>query len=314
MRRFQPEELFTQVIPETLLAKIIQFPLTRFFIKMTMVFGGMFLFANLFASLKVFNGDPEGAGISIMMVLGATLGYWIYCRLVERRSLKELHLKAAIPETFFGLLMGAALFTLVVFCMYFSGVLTFHGINDTSNLGNFIGPLIIAGFIEEYVVRGIIFKLSEEGLGTWIALTIQALFFGFMHAANPNASLLSSLAISLEAGVLLGAIYLLTRRLWMAIGLHFAWNWMQGPFYGVPVSGHDINGFLETSTHGNELLSGGAFGAETSIFAMIACTLTGIIVLLYAIKDRSNIVKPMWKRKKNEAIGGYDTIDLTEKE
>lgn len=239
---------------------------------------------------------------SIAGVLFATFGYIVYCKVVEKRPALELHARPAIFETILGLLIGAGLITVVVLLMYSTGVLQFHGFNAPSSMANFLGPLLIAGFVEEYIFRGVLFKLTEEGLGTWLALLIQAFLFGFIHHSNPNASLLSSLAIALEAGLLLAAVFMITRRLWMAIGIHFAWNWMQGPFYGIPVSGHDINGFIETSISGNELLSGGAFGAEASIFAMLTCTITGLIFLFFAIRKGDNLVKPMWKREKNNTI------------
>ena len=67
--------------------------------------------------------------------------------------------------------------------------------------------------------RQILFRLTEEGLGTWVALVVSALFFGFMHAGNPGATAWSSVAISIEAGLLFGLLYHVTRSLWWCICL-----------------------------------------------------------------------------------------------
>ena len=72
----------------------------------------------------------------------------------------------------------------------------------------------------------------------------------------------SAIAIMLEAGVLLGSAYFLTRRLWLPIGLHIGWNFTQGGVFGIAVSGHPSSGLLQAVLSGPTWLSGGAFGAN----------------------------------------------------
>jgi len=299
---FLPTALFTRLSTNTLLETLIQFPLFRLLLKIVFMMIPAVLGQAIASSLSVaFSFDTALLG-SILMIIGATIGIFAYTNIVEGRPALELSPKHAITEIILGLLLGVLIFSTVVLTMYLVGILKFEGINTASNLTNFLPELLIAGFIEEYIFRGIIFKLSEELLGTWVAIVIQAALFGLIHGSNPNATLFSTFAISIEAGILLVAIYMLTRRLWMAIGLHFAWNWIQGPFFGIPVSGLDINGFFETSVSGPEILTGGAFGAEASIIAVIICTLIGCFVLYKAAKMNNNIVKPLWVRNRiNEA-------------
>lgn len=298
MNAFFPEQLFTRRASNTPLEKLIQFPLCRFLLKIIFMLIPLVIGQLIASSLGVaLNFDTALLG-SILMIVGATIGIAFYTQVVEGRPALELSPKYAIIETSLGLLVGAIIFSSVVFVMYLIGVLKFETVNSPANLVNFLPELLIAGFIEEYIFRGIVFKISEELLGTWIAIIIQALLFGLIHGNNPNATAFSTFAISIEAGILLVAVYMLTRRLWMAIGLHFAWNWMQGPFFGIPVSGLDINGFFETSVNGSELLTGGAFGAEASIIAVILCTLIGCLLLIKATKMKDNIVKPLWVRNK----------------
>ncbi len=93
-------------------------------------------------------------------------------------------------------------------------------------------------------MRGVLFRIVEESLGSWIALALSAALFGALHAFNPGATLTSSIAIALEAGVLLAAVFMVTRRLWMVIGLHTAWNFTEGGVFGASVSGGDAHGML----------------------------------------------------------------------
>ena len=153
------------------------------------------------------------------------------------------------------------------------------------------------GFTEELLFRGILFRWIEEFAGSWAALLLTSALFGLGHIFNPNASLFSSFAIAMEAGVMLGGAYMLTRNIWVPIGLHAAWNFTQGEIWDVPVSGLDQNGLVQAQLSGPELLSGGAFGLEASLFALILCTAAGVWLVVLAIK-RGQLVQPWWVRRR----------------
>ena len=91
--------------------------------------------------------------------------------------------------------------------------------------------------MEELLFRGILFRWLEEFGGSWLALLLTSALFGAAHLGNPNATAFSAFCIAVEAGVLLGAAYMLTRSLWLPMGLHAAWNFTQGEIFDVPVSG-----------------------------------------------------------------------------
>ena len=128
------------------------------------------------------------------------------------------------------------------------------------------------------------------------SLAISAVFFGAAHIANPAATLWSSAAIAIEAGILLALVYHVTRSLWACAGLHAAWNIMQGTVYGIPVSGTHADGFLVSTRTGPDWLSGGAFGAEASVVAL-ACGVAVSAVLLVIALRRGSIVAPSWRRR-----------------
>ncbi len=62
------------------------------------------------------------------------------------------------------------------------------------------------------------FRVIEQSLGSWVALVLSAFFFGLLHAGNPNATWAAALGLSLQAGVLLAAAYMVSRSLWLPIG------------------------------------------------------------------------------------------------
>ena len=143
-------------------------------------------------------------------------------------------------------------------------------------------PAAAVAFREELLFRGIIQRVSEERLGTWLALALASAWFGLQHADNPNADLADGLMIALFGGVLLGACYLATRRLWLAIGVHAAWNLVEGGVFGTPVSGYAIPGVLRSSLSGPEWLTGGAFGPESGVVTLAVCSAASVALLVIA--------------------------------
>src|SRR5205085_9197084 len=129
--------------------------------------------------------------------------------------------------------------------------------------------LLAAAIGEELIYRGVLYRVLEEGLGTVPALVVSAGVFGFTHGANPGATLASSAAIALEAGLLLGLAYTVTRSLWFPIGIHFGWNFAQGGIFNAPISGTQFPGMLNFKIVGPEVWTGGAFGPEASLVSVL---------------------------------------------
>jgi membrane protease YdiL (CAAX protease family) len=245
---------------------------------------------------RPFVGRPADIvlGALVACVLG-WVAYRAYVKLIERRRGVEFGAQGALRELGRGLVIGAALFSATIGVLATLGLYTVQGWRDPAVL---IAPLAIsvgAAVIEELLFRGAIFRIIEASLGTWIALVISAVLFGLVHLGNPNATWLAAVAISLEAGVMLAAAYVLTRRLWLPIGIHAAWNFTQGGIFSVAVSGGKTDGLLVASLSGPSWLSGGEFGAEASLVAMLLCTALGAWLLVLAAR-RGAFVAPFWKR------------------
>lgn len=224
------------------------------------------------------------------------LAYGLLVTFVERRAPGELSPAKAAPHLLLGLAGGAACFSLIVAALWALGAFVVDGVNSDVD---WIGPILVmgvgAGIGEEIVSRGVIFRIVEEGLGTWAALLVSAAVFGGLHIWNPHATAWSALAIALEAGLLFGLLYHLTRSLWVCMGAHAAWNVAQGPFYGIPVSGFEQRGLLASHMQGPDWLTGGAFGAEASVVALCICSLVTSVCLAVAVR-RGSLVPPPWLR------------------
>jgi membrane protease YdiL (CAAX protease family) len=202
-----------------------------------------------------------------------------------------------------GFVVGGVLICLVVLVVTLSGCYRVRALAPASAGGLLwilfqeLVVFFLGAIFEETAVRGLIFQNLEEWLGSWTALGISALFFGFAHARNPGASIVSSLAIAVEAGGLLAAAFILTRNLWFPIGMHWAWNFFQGPIFGVPVSGMRIPSLFDAYLDGPRAWTGGEFGLEAGLPAVVFASALGLTMLGQAAAT-GMLRKPSWRLEK----------------
>ena len=236
-----------------------------------------------------------GALVPLALGLVVLALYAAYVRVVERRPIAELGPDGALGELGRGFAVGGALFATTVAILALVGVAHLQGGDGWRALAVGFAAACGAALVEETLMRAIFFRIVEESLGTWIALALSAALFGLLHVFNPGATAVSTVAIALEAGVLLAAAFVYTRRLWMPIGLHAAWNFTEGGVFGASVSGTRPYGLFRSQFHGAPLLSGGAFGPEASIVAVVVCLSAGVAFAV-AARRRGRVVQPFWAR------------------
>jgi len=270
--------------------RVIQFPLTRIFIGAIPLGAVMAMTELAIVSLGL---GPGGMASSLIVVTGGLVSIAIYVgyvRWIEHRRVAELGGEGSLARELgggFGLGLGLFLVT--------AGLLVGIGVGRIER-GDGLAALVpwllwVTGTAigEELLFRGVMFRIVEERLGSWGALTISALLFGGLHAGNANASVATSLAIALEAGVLLAAAYVASRRLWLAIAMHAGWNLAQLGVLGVQRPGHSTHGMWASRFTGPPLLTGGDWGPELSIIAVAVCLVAACALLVHA-KRRERLV------------------------
>jgi membrane protease YdiL (CAAX protease family) len=227
---------------------------------------------------------------AVAMVVVPTLLYWGFVRLTERRRVSELRGgRRGALEGLAGLTLGAGLFAVIVGILALADAYGVIGRDHWAVL-QWSAPVAAVAFREELLYRGLIQRVSEERLGTWLALAFASVWFGLEHADNPSAGFFDGVMIALFGGVLLGACFLATRRLWLAIGVHAAWNFVEGGVFGTPVSGYAIPGVLRSSLSGPEWLTGGPFGPESSLVTLAVCSAAS--AALCAVAWRRGSLRP----------------------
>lgn len=212
--------------------------------------------------------------------------YWAAVRTGERRSVSELGARRLVPELLLGCAIGAALIAAIVATLWLAGWV----VVDRKPVDGVLLALrdsIRSGVVEELLLRLVIFRLLWRALGIWTALILSALLFGALHLGNPDSSLFAALALMCGEGIVIG-LYLITGRIWASIGMHAAWNFTQGWVFGASVSGtSEIAGgplTLRPTAGVPEILSGGGFGPEATLAALLISTAASLAMLTYAWK------------------------------
>ncbi len=235
-----------------------------------------------------------------ILAITATTAVFIARKYLDKKSLSSLGLnidKYAVLDVVSGIVNSALVMAGIFFVMLWANLIEFNGFSwwtdDAIADAGFriaILPVVFAvvyklGIVawwEELVFRGYIFQNMIAGIGLKWSIIVSSLLFGFGHAANPEATLLSSVLIALITPQLIYA-YLKTGQLWLPIGLHLGWNFFQASIFGFAASGQDSPSLISLSPIGPEWLSGGRFGAEGSIL-VIPFTILSYFLIHYWVR------------------------------
>jgi membrane protease YdiL (CAAX protease family) len=218
-----------------------------------------------------------------LVACAAMLGvYVLLVRLFERRAAHELDLKPGARWAGLGIALGFGGFCFVYAVLTALGVADWIGFQGFAGVAPMLLMAVVSGIGEELAIRGMLFRVVEDSVGTTGALTVSAIIFGLLHALNHGATAVSTVAIMLEAGLMLAAAYAWCRSLWLPIGLHFAWNFTEGGVFGAAVSGGAGRGMIgvNLSPGASALITGGTFGPEASVVAIVfGVALAGVFVI-----------------------------------
>ncbi|MGZ5252911.1 MAG: CPBP family intramembrane glutamic endopeptidase [Flavitalea sp.] len=209
---------------------------------------------------------PSLVSIVMVLLISRSWNHW---------SPEELGFEKnqVIKPLVYGSLFATFLLLIGTLILYLSGSihLSTSGVSPTKIILPLLAFILVA-IGEEMIFRGYILNNLLYSFNKTNALLISGIIFALFHSMNPSVSWISILNI-FAGGILLGATYLYKKNLWIPIGFHFAWNFVQGPVLGFPVSGLSFPSLFSQTSSGSELLTGGAFGFEGSIIQFVVCIL-----------------------------------------
>ena len=229
--------------------------------------------------------------ISIFMLIFV---YVFLFKIYERRSISEFAIQYAGRENILGFIAGGLLVGSIILVLLISESISFTVLNPLTIIFKPLILFILLALGEEIIFRGILYRITEQSLGTWIALIISAFLFGIVHITNDHADFLGILSAAL-AGVMFGVLYTISGRLWYPLAIHIGWNFFQY-FFGLPVSGmDDFEYFMDASRDGPAWFVGGGFGIENSVLTILM--ILGLSAfLIYRIRITGKYIKPFWKK------------------
>ena len=130
---------------------------------------------------------------------------------------------------------------------------------------------------EEVLFRGLLMQGTIEAWDEWGALFISSVIFGgyrIIDIGLNNANWLQFIPFLALPGVMFGWAYLRSGNLWLATGLHFAWNTWQGDILNLTGAHRGKNLFgLVTNVTGPEWFVGTSYGIEVGAAGVLCLVL-----------------------------------------
>lgn len=226
--------------------------------------------------------------LSLFSFAAITLIVLGFCRLIQKRKPATLGFvkKQAAAQYLIGLLAGFIMFSVAVLFCVLTGSLKFYGLSREIRpllLLLFALGYIVQGMAEEVLCRGYMMTSIARRNPLWLAVVLNSLLFAMLHLTNPGISLLAFVNLFLF-GVFASVYFLHTENIWGVSAIHSVWNFVQGNFYGIQVSGmpKSVSVLESLSVEGKSIQNGGDFGLEGGLGVTLALVLGIAVVLLLA--------------------------------
>ncbi|APY11047.1 peptidase [Seonamhaeicola sp. S2-3] len=274
--------------PLNIIFRLILFAISYFFIVGIFQFIG-FLVSNVdLNNLDALKTTEQHLIISLFDFVGNFLLLWLFMKYVDKEKFIKLgfSIQNKIKEIILGILLGVLIMGLGFLTLLMLNEISFYEFNyNFKEIMYSILVYIIVAFVEEAIFRGYILRNLMMSSNSHLALVISSILFALAHGFNPNMDWFSYLDLFL-AGILLGISYVYTRNLWFPIALHFSWNFFQ-TLLGFNVSGQDFYSLIEFKIEEKNILNGGDFGFEGSIFSILIQVLLIVVIFLYYERIKS---------------------------
>lgn len=261
---------------------------------------GQLIFGPILTSISKSSFFAQNQNLIIQFVQLLAFGLissivFIWVLAIEGREIETLgfYKESWLAKYASGLLIGLLMMSTVVFILYIFGFITIEtkslqpvGIAALLNISIILIGWLIQGATEEIVTRGWLMNVLGARYNITVGLILSSVFFALIHSENPGINYVAMLNIVL-VGILLGLIVINTGSLWVACGIHSAWNFAQGNIFGFQVSGNDVGvgSIVDLNLVGNEFITGGQFGPEAGIVCSFVILVLIVIVLFLSKRD-----------------------------
>jgi uncharacterized protein len=267
--------------------RVLSFPPVRIVL-------GIAAFAVLLVPVQVLSGRVSamslaGAALEFYAGIAAIAALAVLGRWVERRPLSEVGLPVgrALMGVPAGLLIGSAIAAVAVGLLTLTGSYVYSGAGDLANSPSNLALLVTfelgSAVVQAVLFFGIVFRILLEWLGRWPSIALSVVLFGLLHLTGPEATAWTGVVVGLSGGALLALAFVLTRAVWLPMGVLWGVNVTVGEFLG-GISGSHAS-LVRARIVGPDLWTGGASGVEGSAAILIPAALT-IAVLAWRVRTR----------------------------
>lgn len=240
--------------------------------------------------MNVLNNMPNWLMIlQLFLTVAVIVVVLIFCVKIQKRSLASVGFtkKHALRDYGIGALIGAATLSASLGINVLFGAMKV----ETTKFNIVVILIYLIGYAlqgasEEILCRGYLMVSIGRKHSLTTALIVSSLFFAVLHLGNPGITPLAFINLFLS-GIMFGLYVIKTGNLWGACAMHSLWNFFQGNFFGVQVSGLSFTEsfFRTTSTAGMGILNGGSFGLEGGLGVTIVEVIT-ILIILFAMPNK----------------------------
>ena len=206
--------------------------------------------------------------INLFGFIGLLLVLWLFMKYVDNEKFINLgfHLKKKSKHFYLGAFLGFFIMGFAYLLLSQMDEIVFvKTVFKINEILFSVGLFIIVAISEEVLIRGYILRNLMYSFNKYTALIISSILFSVIHGFNPDMSWLSYLNLFL-AGILLGASYIYTKNL---------------SLFGFNVSGQNLYSLIEFKIAKSNLINGGLFGFEGSIFCIVIQLVLITTILIY---------------------------------
>ncbi len=225
------------------------------------------------------NDEYSTVLIGSLLMISIFGALFMMTKIYELSTIKSFFIsrKAALKDFLKGTVFGVVILAICAGLLVLTGNVSFSlGKISLAIFLFYILYFLVVALFEELFSRTYILFVFAESYPIAIAVLINGVLFGLLHAFNPGFTWLAMLNITL-AGVLFSIFTLYYRSISWAVGIHLGWNFAQGILFGYKVSGNDSPGLLIANPIGENYFSGGVFGVEGSLI----CTIVLFVIITY---------------------------------
>ncbi|MFD1537011.1 CPBP family intramembrane glutamic endopeptidase [Nonomuraea guangzhouensis] len=273
--------------------KLLGHPLPQAFALLFVVLAVFFALQAVLATALQIGPENFTPVLGLLLGLAGVVAALItipLARRMERQSLAGLGFPAknAVRHLLSGFAVGAGVQAAVFGIMAVAGWYTVSAV--TVDIGSLVTMTLLAlyvAFWEEWAFRGVMLRLPEKAIGSWWALVLSAVVFGLIHAPNANATALTLVGVTVAGVLVLGGGFLLTRSLWLPIGIHTGWNLFENSVFGAGSTGAGANSetpLLRGHVNGPQLWTGGPGDPESGLVLILVATVVGAVLLFLAAR------------------------------